>query len=195
VTFSTDLVFDGARREPYVEADAPRPLNTYGTSKAEAEARVLGRHPDALVVRTSAFFGPWDEHNHVAHALRAFRERRTFAAANDLVVSPTYVPDLVNVTLDLLIDQASGIWHVSNGEPVTWADFARRAAEAAGVRADSLVPCRSDALHYRAARPAYSALGSARSTLMPSLADALRRYVEACGEPGGPRAHPLAAAA
>jgi len=179
VTFSSDLVFDGARGEPYVESDPARPLNVYGRTKAEAEQRVLDRHPAALVVRTSAFFGPWDEHNYATLALRALREARPFRAARDLVVSPTYVPDLVNATLDLLVDQASGIWHLSNGEPVSWADFALRVAAVAGVASDTLIACDSAALDLVAARPRYSALGSARSTLMPSLDDALRRFVAA----------------
>src|SRR5678815_5167077 len=54
VTFSSDLVFDGEKSEPYVESDAPSPLNVYGTSKADAEERVLEELPGALVIRTSA---------------------------------------------------------------------------------------------------------------------------------------------
>src|SRR5690606_5345706 len=56
VTFSSDQVFDGAKGSPYVETDPPRPLNVYGRSKAEAELRVLDIDPDALVIRTAAFF-------------------------------------------------------------------------------------------------------------------------------------------
>jgi len=176
VTFSSDLVFDGERRAPYVETDAPGPLNVYGRTKTEAERRVLACNPAALVVRTSAFFGPWDAHNYVTLALRAFQSREPFRAASDAVVSPTYVPDLVNASLDLLVDRANGIWHLSNGEPVTWTELAERAAEAAGVAPASLVPCRTEDLRLAAPRPRYSALASARSRLMPSLAEALARY-------------------
>jgi dTDP-4-dehydrorhamnose reductase len=179
VTFSSDLVFDGRREEPYVETDCPAPLNVYGRTKAEAETRVLERYPEALVVRSSAFFGPWDDYNYVTSVLRALRAGRPFRAATDLIVSPTYVPDLVNVSLDLLLDRAAGIWHVSNGEPITWADFATRAADVAGLNADTLVQCGSAELGLSAARPRYSALASHRSVPMPSLADALVRYVAA----------------
>ncbi|HVE49431.1 MAG TPA: family 1 glycosylhydrolase [Casimicrobiaceae bacterium] len=179
VTFSSDLVFDGSRHEPYVESDAPAPLNVYGRSKAEAESRVLAHHPDALVVRTSAFFGPWDEHNHVTLALQALHAGRPFRAATDLVVSPTYVPDLVNVALDLLVDGCAGIWHLSNGEPLSWADLALRAADVAGVDAASLVRCKSAELSLRAPRPRYSALASVRAPSMPSLTSALERYAAA----------------
>ena len=77
---TTDLVFDGARPQPYVESDAPAPLNVYGRTKAEAEARVLSAYPQALVVRTSAFFGPRDECNYVTLALRA---ESTLGAASE----------------------------------------------------------------------------------------------------------------
>ncbi|MFN2646378.1 MAG: sugar nucleotide-binding protein [Burkholderiales bacterium] len=177
LTFSTDLVFDGAKRVPYEEHDAPCPINVYGKSKAQAEMRVLSRHPSSLVVRTSAFFGPWDAFNFVTVALKALAAGYEFPAPDDIVVSPTYVPDLVNACLDLLIDGESGVWHLSNGEPLTWAAFAARAAERAGIAPQRLVACTSASLGYIAPRPAYSALGTRRAALMPSLDDALGRYV------------------
>ena len=100
VTFSTDLVFDGAKGTPYVESDTPQPLNAYGRSKREAELRVLGALPAALVIRSSAFFGPWDEHNFVTRALSSIAAGKTFRAPDDEVVSPTYIPDLVNADRD-----------------------------------------------------------------------------------------------
>jgi dTDP-4-dehydrorhamnose reductase len=179
VSFSSDLVFDGARRDPYDEDHPTSPINVYGRSKAEAESRVLDAHPDAMVVRTSSFFGPWDEHNFVTIALRALREGRPFVAADDLVVSPTYVPDLVDACLDLLIDGESGLWHLTNGHAVTWAELAKRAAGIAAVDASALQPRRSGELGWLAPRPSYSVLRSRRGVLMPTLDDALRRWVEA----------------
>ncbi|HTE18268.1 MAG TPA: family 1 glycosylhydrolase, partial [Armatimonadota bacterium] len=70
LTFSSSHVFDGNRREPYVESDPVAPLNTYGRSKAEGEARVLQNFPGALVIRAGELFGPWDSRNFVALALR-----------------------------------------------------------------------------------------------------------------------------
>lgn len=96
------------------------PLNVYGLSKAEAERRVLAIFPSALMVRSSAFFGPWDQHNFLTCTLRALAAGQLFTAAIDLVVSPTYVPDLVHTCLDLLIDRESGIWHLSNCGALSW---------------------------------------------------------------------------
>ncbi|WP_462115158.1 family 1 glycosylhydrolase, partial [Lysobacter xanthus] len=92
VTFSSDLVFDGENDAPYIETDATRPLNVYGESKARAEKIVLDRHPEALVVRTSSFFGPWDAHNFITIALKTLRSGEAFVASEDMTVSPTYVP-------------------------------------------------------------------------------------------------------
>jgi dTDP-4-dehydrorhamnose reductase len=176
VTFSSDLVFDGRTRRPYVECDPVMPLNVYGRTKAAAETRVLAVHPEALVIRTSAFIGPWDEHNFVTVCLRELRSGRPFIAASDCTVSPTYVPDLVNSTLDLLIDGERGLWHLANVGAVTWADLARQAARLAELDI-ALIESRSVAeLNWPAPRPAYSVLGSERGMVMPTLDDALARY-------------------
>jgi dTDP-4-dehydrorhamnose reductase len=180
VTFSSDLVFDGKQGAPYVETDSIAPLNIYGVSKAEAEKRVLDSFSGALVIRTSAFFGPWDEYNFITVAMRALRQGRTFLAPNDLTISPTYVPDLVNTTLDLMIDAESGIWHLSNDGALTWATLICRAAELARVDSSPVQACPSEQLHFIARRPVYSALRSGRSSLMPPLDDALSRYFHQC---------------
>ena len=179
VTISSDLVFDGRHSSgrPYLERDPVAPLGVYGATKAEAEACVQAVHPRALVIRTAAFFGPWDEWNFVTLALRSLADGVPFATADDLVVSPTYVPDLVQATLDLLLDDERGTWHLANRDAVTWAELARRAARLAGLDA-SLVHAGPHArLGFVARRPAYAALASERGSLMPSLDDALARYV------------------
>jgi dTDP-4-dehydrorhamnose reductase len=177
VTFSSDLVFDGEKGAPYVESDRPNPLGVYGRSKAAAEAGVLDAYPAALVVRTAAFFGPWDDHNAVTMALRDLDAGRAVRAADDAVVSPTYVPDLVHACLDLLVDGESGLWHLAGTSAWTWAELVRRAAEVAGRDPAGIEGCPTSTLGLAAPRPLYSALGSERGWLMPSADDALARYV------------------
>jgi dTDP-4-dehydrorhamnose reductase len=176
VSFSSDLVFDGQKGELYEEHDEPRPLGVYGQTKHEAERRVLDAYPAALVVRTSAFFGPWDEHNFVAQSLRELAAGRTVRAAADTTVSPTYVPDLVHACLDLAIDGEAGVWHLANVGATTWAELARAAARLHGHGEERVVGVPSRELPLRAPRPAFSALGSARGRLLPRLEDALGRY-------------------
>ncbi|MFL6660800.1 MAG: family 1 glycosylhydrolase [Rhizobacter sp.] len=177
VTFSSDLVFDGCKREPYLESDAPGPLNAYGRAKLEAERRVEACAPDALVIRSSAFFGPWDQHNFVTQALAALRRGERVHAAGDQVVSPTYLPDLVNAVLDLLLDGERGLWHIANRGPVSWAELAWQAAEAAGLDRRGIHCVPGESLGQAAQRPSFAALGTERGLTMPSVADALNRYL------------------
>jgi dTDP-4-dehydrorhamnose reductase len=177
VTFSSDLIFNGSKFAQYIEPDSPAPLNVYGESKLLAEMHVLNTCPSALVIRTSAFFGPWDEHNFVTAALKAFVENRRFRAAADVTVSPTYVPDLVNCSLDLLIDEEQGVWHVANVGALTWADLAERSASLAGLNPSLIERCETRDLKLPARRPLFSALASCRTQSMPPIDDALRRFM------------------
>jgi dTDP-4-dehydrorhamnose reductase len=177
VTFSSDLVFSGSREEPYLECDPPEPLNTYGQSKHRGEVEVLRASPDALVIRTSAFFGPWDQANFMRHALDTISRGRPFAVQEDAVVSPTYVPDLVHACLDLLIDDERGIWHLANQGAIKWADFARKGAELAGLDSGLIQSGRTSEPIRRARRPAFSALSSERGLLLPPLEDGIQKYV------------------
>ena len=176
LTFSTDLVFDGESSRPYVEGDPVNPLSVYGRSKAIAETRVLAAHPGALVVRSSAFFGPWDRYNFVTVALESLRGGGSFTAADDVVVSPTYVPDLAHASLDLLQDGERGIWHLANRGAVTWAELARRSAALVSADASRLIAASCEELRWTAARPRFSALGTHRGFALPELDDALARY-------------------
>lgn len=177
LTFSSDLVFDGTSLLPYVESDPVAPLNVYGRSKAEAEVKVLEAFPLSLVVRTSAFFGPWDEYNFLTVALRTLAAGHTFVAAEDAVVSPTYVPDLVNASLDLLIDGECGLWHLANPGAIAWAELARFAAKLAGLDATRIEAVSTQSLGLAAPRPTYSVLGSERGILLPPIENAISRYL------------------
>ncbi|HVH47136.1 MAG TPA: sugar nucleotide-binding protein [Labilithrix sp.] len=178
VMFSSDLVFDGTKSAAYVERDAAAPLNAYGESKAIAERAVREVYPDAIVVRTSAFFGPWDTSNFVHVALAELAAGRTFRAADDLLVSPTYVPDLADAVVTLLVDGATGLWHLASRGAVTWADLARRAAEGVHVSTATLVACPHRQLELRARRPRNSVLASERGALLRSLDEVLSIFAE-----------------
>ncbi len=179
--FSSGLVFDGARLSPYTEADPVAPLNIYGCSKAAAERIVRDRHDSVLVVRSSSFFGPWDRHNFLTQVLDTLARGAPFTAASDLTVSPTYVPDLVQACLDLVFERACGIWHLTNGTALTWAELAHKAALRAGIDTSRLERQSAAQFRYQARRPRYSALGSARAMLLPSLDCAIDRYIDLRG--------------
>ncbi|MBV8908029.1 MAG: sugar nucleotide-binding protein [Sphingomonas sp.] len=131
VTFSSDLVFDGKLGRPYVEPDEPAPSCAYGKSKAEAERRLMSIDAEALIIRTSAFFGPWDRYNFLFDTVDRLRRGEDVFASDRTVVSPTYVPDLVHATLDLLLDEETGIWHLTNQGAVSWHELAQEIADRA----------------------------------------------------------------
>ena len=168
LTFSSDLVFDGAKGAPYVESDPTSPAGVYGATKAEAERLVLEANPRALVVRTSAFFGPWDRHNFVWAVLNAVCAGRPFEAGRD-VVSPTYVPDLVHGALDLLIDGGEGLWHLANQGSMSWAELARQVTLTAGRDPDLIRVTGGEPIHD-------TTLSSERGLLLPTLENAIERY-------------------
>ncbi len=173
VTFSSDLVFDGTADRPYIESDVAAPVCSYGRSKAESERLVLAAHSGALVVRTSAFFGPWDRHNFVHGVLRRLHAGDAVEAADNALVSPTYVPDLVHATLDLVQDGERGIWHLANEGEISWFDLAQRVAARMGLTQVGIRPL---------ARPltTRTTLRSERGRVMPTLESALARYAADC---------------
>ncbi len=176
LTFSSDLVFDGKKTEPYIESDNVSPLNIYGHSKARAEQVVLETDPSALIIRTSSFFGPWDAYNFATHVLFKAKNNQVFKAVNDVFISPTYLPDLVNTSLDLLLDQECGVWYLANKGELSWAGFAYEVLNRGGYNANLIIPLAVEETDFKAVRPRYSVLKSEHGVLLPSLEDALNRY-------------------
>jgi dTDP-4-dehydrorhamnose reductase len=172
VTFSSDLVFDGKLGRAYVEPDRPAPACAYGRSKAEAEARLMEIDADALIVRTSAFFGPWDRHNFLFHTVERLRRGEDVFASDKTIVSPTYVPDLVHATLDLLLDEEKGIWHLTNQGAISWHELAREIADRAKVDARRIVIHEED-------EGSDTSLTSTRGLLLRPLGHALDDFAQA----------------
>ena len=177
VTFSSDLVFDGRSRTPYVERAMLGPLNVYGMAKAQAESGVRALTDNSLIVRTSAFFGPWDPYNFAIRVIAHGREGRQIVLPSDVVVSATYVPDLVNAVLDLAIDGASGTWHLVSSEGLTWHELGTLIATSAKLDTATVVPAPASRMEWTAERPAFSALTSARANLLPGFESCLQRFI------------------
>lgn len=189
LTFSSHLVFDGGKAEAYVEDDATGPLGVYGAAKRDAERMALAALADTLIIRAGSFFGPWDQGNVAARAIDAVTAGREFRAADDVTVSPTYLPDLVNVALDLLIDGETGVWHLASQGAVTWADFAREVVARANLDSRRVRGVSGADLGWSARRPAFGVLGSSRGLLMPSLDRALASYAETWAAAGSHGRH------
>jgi dTDP-4-dehydrorhamnose reductase len=159
VTFSTDYVFDGRKRTPYVESDGPNPMSAYGRTKLHGEATA---GPRAWIVRTSWLFGPTG-HNFVRTMLQLGSEHDEVDVVDDQRGSPTYVGHLADAVRRFVDDDLpKGLWHVAAGGDCTWADLAEATFEDAGV--DCTVRRITTAKLARPApRPAYSVLRSERA--------------------------------
>jgi dTDP-4-dehydrorhamnose reductase len=158
VVFSTDYVFDGRKREPYVESDTPDPLSVYGRSKLHGEAAA---GEDAWVVRSSWLFGPTGR-NFVRTMLALAVERDEVSVVDDQRGCPTYVGHLARGVRELVDgDRPRGVWHLAAAGDCTWAEFAEAVFAEAGV--DCVVRRVTTAeLGRPAPRPAYSVLRSER---------------------------------
>jgi dTDP-4-dehydrorhamnose reductase len=177
INFSSDLVFDGRKPTAYIEIDLPNPLNVYGQSKAQAEILIQKEFPSSLIVRTSAFFGPWDEYNFVHYVRKALSNYETVTVAKDIFISPTYVPHLVNTTLDILIDGERGVWHLTNHGSISWAEFAFLVADRFDLNKSLIRAVYADEINYPAKRPFNSVLASERGQLLPSFESAMNEYM------------------
>ena len=172
VYYSTDYVFDGRKREPYVESDGPNPQSAYGRSKLHGEAAAGGQ---AWVVRSSWLFGPTG-HNFVRTMLRLAAQRDEVAVVEDQRGSPTYVGHLAAATRQV-VHLPYGVYHVAAEGDVTWADFAEAIFEEAGL--DTRVRRITTAdLARPAPRPAYSVLRSEKGAPeLPHWRDGLRECI------------------
>jgi len=174
VYFSTDYVFDGRKREPYVESDGPNPLSAYGRTKLHGEAAA---GEGAWIVRSSWLFG-WTSHNFVRTMLRLGAERDEVAVVDDQRGCPTYVGHLAEATR-AIVELEPGVWHLAADGECTWAEFAE------AIFAEAGLDCRvrritTAELGRPAPRPAYSVLGSERpgAPQLPHWRDGLRACLE-----------------
>lgn len=160
VTFSTDYVFDGAKDEPYTEADEAAPLSAYGRTKLEGEQRAMEANPDALIVRTS-WIVSGTHPNFAATMLRRIGAGPV-RVVDDQRGHPTIVADLAPAVLAAVGAAATGLLHLANQGVTTWFGMARECAEIAGLDASRVSPCRSTDFPRPAPRPRNSVLASQR---------------------------------
>jgi dTDP-4-dehydrorhamnose reductase len=153
---STDYVFDGTKIGPYHEWDDPCPVSVYGRSKLAGE---IEAGPGATLVRTAWVCGEYG-HNMVKTVLRLLGEHDTLTFVDDQVGHPTFTSDLAPVLRDLALSRRPGLFHVTNQGAVSWFEFAREVAKAAGADPARVHPCSTEDLgtDFPAPRPANSVL-------------------------------------
>jgi dTDP-4-dehydrorhamnose reductase len=162
VAVSTDFVFDGHKRTPYVESDAAKPLSVYGKTKLEGEHEALAAHPrGTAIVRTQWLYGPRGKHfprTIVGYA----REKGRLKVVDDQVGSPTSTLELAPALWDVLTKRATGIFHAACEGSCSWFGFTRAILDECKLGSVVLEPCTTAAFPRPAHRPAYSVLDSSR---------------------------------
>lgn len=162
VHYSTDYVFDGTHRAPYVETDATAPINTYGRSKLAGEVAVLQSGCRYLIMRTGWVYARRGN-NFLLTMLRLARERPRLRVVDDQVGAPTWAHDIAAATRAALQrpEPLEGLYHAAAQGATSWCGFARRILELQRL-ATPVEPIGTAEYPTAAVRPAYSVLNSSR---------------------------------
>jgi dTDP-4-dehydrorhamnose reductase len=186
VHYSTDYVFDGTAGRPYTEQDKPHPLGAYAVSKYAGELYAEAYLDRPLIIRTSGVFGPGGLHtargNFIELMLRLARGSQPIRVVEDHVASPAYAPALAERTAQLVERDATGVFHVGGGVPISWFEFARMIFRLGGVSPE-LKPTSEREYRTEAKRPKFSALSNSKMEAfgiapMPSMEEAVADYFE-----------------
>lgn len=186
VTFTTDYVFDGKKRTPYIEDDRPGPLQVYGITKLSGEYAALSAYPEGTtIVRTCGVYGlgggASKGGNFVDKRVEDWRRGVDIEMGSDQTVSPTFAEDLASCLLKLLIKgHDPGIYHLANQGECTWFEFTEAVFSLMGEGAKVTAVDRGGVTG-KMRRPLYSALSSKKAAAlgaqMPPWRDALERYI------------------
>ena len=170
IHISSDYVFDGTKREPYVESDPTGPLSAYGRSKEAGERAVARAAPSAYtVIRSSWLFGAGGR-CFPATILELAAQRDALEVVDDQVGCPTFTRHLAQAILEVADSRPLGILHVAGGGSCSWFELAREIVDSAGLDCE-VRPGRSQDQGRAATRPAYSVLGTERPGQAPALPD------------------------
>jgi dTDP-4-dehydrorhamnose reductase len=187
IHFSTDYVFDGRKRDPYVEEDAVKPISIYGESKRAGEKFVLQASDRHVVMRVSWVFGP-DRPSFIDAMIKRAREEEQIDAIADKWSTPTYTSDIAEM-LPRLFDVDAGIVHLTNAGQCTWQEYAQHALDCCAkadvsLKARTVAPLKlAEMKNWVACRPVHSVLSTAKYEALTGSAprswrDAVADYIE-----------------
>ena len=185
VHFSTDYVYDGPRRTPYVESDPVCPKCIYGASKAAGEIMLQSIWAKHFIFRVSGLYGYAGSRekgaNFVESMIGLARQGKPVRVVDDQVLTPTCTMDVAAAVRTVTQTDCYGLYHLTNAGQCSWYEFTRAIFRSAGLAAD-LMPVTTEAFPARARRPNYSVLDNARLrgngfSEMASWQAALERYL------------------
>jgi len=191
VHFSTDYVFDGRKRTPYIEEDEPSPLSVYGVSKLAGEYFIRSLCEKHYIIRTCGLYGMAGCRekgmNFVEIMLHLEQSGRSLRVVDDQWVTPTSTEELAVRILELIDTGRYGLYHMTNEGQCTWYEFAREIFSLIG-RPANISPIDTRTYNAKARRPAYSVLENRRAialgiTDFSPWREALKNYLKKKGLP------------
>ena len=178
VHVSTDYVFDGSKREPWLESDPVAPLGVYGETKLAGEVAVAAANPAHAIVRTAWLFGAGGR-NFVDTMLALGAARDEVSVVTDQVGCPTWTGHLAGALVELAErPQETGIHHIAGAGSCSWNELAIEVFDRAGIDC-RVLPTSTGAFPRPAPRPAYSVLVSERRAplVLPTWQDGVAAYL------------------
>jgi dTDP-4-dehydrorhamnose reductase len=187
---STDYVFDGTKRTPYIETDCPRPLNVYGNTKLAGEYFVQTLARKYFVLRVSGLYGTnpcraKGGSNFVNLMLKLSKEREEVRVVDDEVLTPTFTEDIAKQLVSLREMKAYGLYHATAQGSCSWYRFALQIFKLSGVKVKLSIAGPNE-FPMKVPRPKYSVLENSGLKalgldIMPNWEDGLQRYLKKMG--------------
>lgn len=220
VHYSTDYVFDGTKRTPYLETDAPNPLNAYGRTKLAGEKAVASSGAAHLILRTSWVYSTRGT-NFLLKILGAATQKERLEVVSDQVGAPTWSRIIAAGTVQILssvgnlscLGDSGGLYHLTAGGETSWYEFTRAILENCSDRAKrgpwfdeatsgrpvittTVTPIKSDEYPTPARRPAYSVLSNQKvlevfGVKLPHWRSQLRSFISNTAANGGEGPDPI----
>ena len=187
VTYSTDFIFDGRKKSPYLEEDIISPLSVYGKSKSNMEEKILKEYKKILVIRTSWLFGVGGN-NFNKQVINWSKSRNTLNIVDDQVSAPTYSADLAEFSWKLIQTEKYGLYHITNSGEASKYDQAKYVLEKIGWQG-KLNRAKTVDFNLPAKRPEYSKLSSEKvekllGEKIPTWQSGIDRFLEEMKENG-----------
>lgn len=181
VTYSSDFVFDGKKKNPFLEEDSVSPLSIYGKSKSSMEKDVMEEYSKSFVIRTSWLFGKNGE-NFNTQVINWSKTRDKLSIVDDQISAPTYSKDLAEFSWKLIQTEQFGLYHITNNGIASKYEQAKYVLEKIGWKG-TLETAKTEDFNLPAKRPHFSKLSSEKverllGERIPDWKSGIDRYLE-----------------
>lgn len=173
VYISTDYVFDGEKKEPYLPSDKTNPINNYGQTKLDGEKAIQKYCKKYYITRTSWLYGHYGKN--FVETMISLADKPELKVVDDQIGCPTWTIELSNGIVSLLEEMPEfGIYHVCGSGQTSWYGFAKEIFKLIGKEVN-LKPCKTDEFPRPANRPKNSIMDN--NGICRNWKSALKDYI------------------